>query len=348
MTGSSCVHHTLGYLHTTVQRIANSLPVQHLWFAVRVTLNGDCPLSVPNEFMTEHTTRILNQRSKAIIAVFGGNDPSAIEAARTVGASIAQQGHILLTGGSTPGNSAVKNSAIAGAQPSPWIGIERGDSIKLQVAPDHILVVTDIGHRRNYLEACLCDCAVAFHGGDGTASEVVFSLSLKKPVAFVGDFWRKRFHLDDPSREAILSLMIDAAFRRIGADKSGNPTLDRLLTKDAIRTSLTKGLPPYKYFDLDKTGDVVPWLSSKTAMSNSLTGSFPAIEGYESVSQAYHEWICSIATGQPTGEPGSILPSAMISIAGTSDHLALLRRGAVSGGTNERALPASRKFASGD
>jgi predicted Rossmann-fold nucleotide-binding protein len=47
-------------------------------------------------------------------------------------------------------------------------------------------------HRRNYAEACICDGAIAFEGGDGTISEVLFALQLGHPVIVVGPGHRGR------------------------------------------------------------------------------------------------------------------------------------------------------------
>ncbi len=43
-----------------------------------------------------------------------------------------------------------------------------------------------VGHRRNFLLACLCDVAVVLPGEQGTAAELVFALALGRRVATVG------------------------------------------------------------------------------------------------------------------------------------------------------------------
>jgi uncharacterized protein (TIGR00725 family) len=123
-------------------------------------------------------------RTKVIIAVFGGDDPDAVDRARKLGALIAGRSHILLTGGTRPGTNPVRESAILGAGSSPWVGVGRANKIDAAELDRGFVIYTDLGHKRNYLEACLCDAAIGLTGGDGTVSEVTFSLALQRPVVF--------------------------------------------------------------------------------------------------------------------------------------------------------------------
>jgi len=68
-------------------------------------------------------------RTRAIIGVFGGRDAIAVARAKEIGALLAARGQIVLTGGEKAGESSVKESAIAGAGESPWIGVLRNGPI---------------------------------------------------------------------------------------------------------------------------------------------------------------------------------------------------------------------------
>src|SRR5262245_18631791 len=116
------------------------------------------------------------QRTKAIIAVFGSGETASLPLAEEIGFIIAKRKQILLTGGREPGEKPVKKRAIKGllrADSSwPWIGVDRGASSPAPLSFGSGFVIdTDLGHRRNYLEACLCDAAIGLKGGDGTSSE---------------------------------------------------------------------------------------------------------------------------------------------------------------------------------
>ena len=69
-----------------------------------------------------------------MIAVFGGSKPDKQREAlaKKLGCAIAHRDHILLTGGTKPKPGSVKNMAIMGAYPSPWVGVLQEQGI----APD--------------------------------------------------------------------------------------------------------------------------------------------------------------------------------------------------------------------
>jgi predicted Rossmann-fold nucleotide-binding protein len=228
-------------------------------------------------------------RSKAIIGVFGGDDAEAVRAAKMLGGVIARHKQILLTGGTRPGNESVKQSAIAGVGSSQWVGVERADTIGHAESDKGFVIFSNIGHRRNYLEACLCDAAVGLKGGDGTISEVVFALALRKPVALVGDHWRENGSLDGAERPRVLKSMVERAFYRVGTARSGRPDLDQLLNEAAINAGLEQ-LPPYGYFPINAAGDAIGWIMGQLA-SCPKAGHFPRLAGYEDVAAAYHNWL---------------------------------------------------------
>lgn len=135
-----------------------------------------------------------------VIAVFGGaRHTPTLDAAEQIGYQIGLNHAILLTGGDDPNAGDLKARVLAGAldarqggAKAPWIGVVRetpthaADGLSLVLTPS-------VKHRRNYVEADLCHAAIAFEGGDGTSSEVVFCLALGKPLILVGDYWLSKY-----------------------------------------------------------------------------------------------------------------------------------------------------------
>ena len=132
-----------------------------------------------------------------VVAVFGGNAPSLDElaAACLLGAEIGRSDAVLLTGGDGSDPSTVKDAAIRAADeaathddPAAWVGVRNAPAAAAPEprGPRSVVVTPGGGHRRNFVEACLCDAAVAIGGGPGTASEALFSLYLGRPVVIVG------------------------------------------------------------------------------------------------------------------------------------------------------------------
>ena len=221
-------------------------------------------------------------RSKAIIAVFGSK--SGLELAEGIGSKIAKEHGITLTGGNGKGGENVKERAIVGASSNPWIGVERKPpQRKASPLRSGIVIYTDLDHRRNYLEACLCDAAIGIKGGPGTTSEVLFALSLRRPVALVGEW-------GDPRKPDVLNQMIAESFQRVGKPPSGRPDLDELLNEGAVRNGLSF-FPAFKRFDLsDSARNLVDWIL-KQVSSGPLLGNFPRLKDYENVAADYFEWL---------------------------------------------------------
>ena len=139
-----------------------------------------------------------------VIAVFGGaEDEITLEAAEQIGYEIGLNQAILLTGGDDPNARDLKARVLRGAlrarqagATAPWVGVVRAKmATDPEPAADSLsLVLTPGGkHLRNFVEADLCDAAIAFEGGDGTGSEVVFCLALGKPLVLVGDPWLSKY-----------------------------------------------------------------------------------------------------------------------------------------------------------
>ena len=230
-------------------------------------------------------------RNKPIIGVFGGNDDAtSLERAKALGAEIASKCLILLTGGIGPQDSGVKGAAICGAKNSLWIGVDRTGTVRASEQPSGLVISTDLGHKRNYLEACLCDAAVCLHGGDATVSEVTFALSLQRPVAFWDDAWANELSLDGHGHAEALHSMINRTFRRVQEIPTGKPRFDALVNRNVLTDRLAS-LPPYKFFAASATpSEVLEWLTT-TLTPQGLHGCFPAIEGYDDVAPKYEAWL---------------------------------------------------------
>jgi predicted Rossmann-fold nucleotide-binding protein len=163
-----------------------------------------------------------------IIAVFGptSNVPPDMSAvARRLGKVIASRGHIVLTGGQAAGDgagcTAVKECAVVGAEEAApdaatlsWIAVEnsRDPAVPERSRSRHGLVLfPGYRHGRNYVEADLCDAAIALPGGPGTGSEVAFCLALGCPVVLLGSAWRERYNVSSlfASFEALANFRAD-------------------------------------------------------------------------------------------------------------------------------------------
>jgi hypothetical protein len=232
-------------------------------------------------------------RTRRIIAVFGGSEDEAVlEKAEELGRAIAEWKQILLTGGTGPALKPVKNRAIRGAHPRPWIGVDRkksGQVFRSSEQPVGFSICSDLDHYRNYLEAHMCDAAIGLDGGDGTKSELTCALALKRPVAFVGDDWTPDYDLDNNPRVAI-NRLVDATFRRF-AESDGSTALKDTVTEKWVRMGLGEP-PPYMYFESQASAaDVVDWIKRVLPDGVELQGSFPTVRGHEGVAEEYRIWL---------------------------------------------------------
>lgn len=165
--------------------------------------------------------------SPPLIAVFGSNSPSdnEPEAAWLLGRAIARQGAVVLTGGTwrIPACK-IKDIAIVAAgesnitaAPPVWIGVANKASPAPWNESHRGGVLTPGGkHERNFVEACLCHAAIAIGTSDGTSSEAIFSLYLRRPVALVNV-------PDTAGREASIRALKTAALNRIKPTEYGDP-----------------------------------------------------------------------------------------------------------------------------
>jgi uncharacterized protein (TIGR00725 family) len=187
----------------------------------------------------------MSRARRAIIAVFGGNDvgDDVLRLAEDLGRDISERA-ILLTGGREPTSRRnVKDRALRGASAGPWIGIAQSKRDRIEGTPvgSGFAIDSGLDDRRNFLNAHLCDAAVALEGRRGTVSEAVFAMALGKPLVLVGRrHWRERLRLDDEERwrrwaEAIRWVTSDSSFAW--------PELDERMEPDAILRRLQKSSP---------------------------------------------------------------------------------------------------------
>ena len=229
----------------------------------------------------------------AIIAVFGGSDAKTLGPAQYVGYEIARQECILLTGGTDNAGAAVKEKAIAGVETAPvarWIGVGRSKNIgPTDCSQERIILWPGYEHKRNYVEAHLCDAAVAFPGGDGTASEVAFCLALGRPVILVGESWQTEYPL--AQRERTLKKLRYQTLKRMQRDEVKPSPLDAPIA--AALNSLSASLPSFDYRHLPQNGEacrIVEHVLHLIGEAGQL-GEFPNVARYSSMAADYHSWL---------------------------------------------------------
>ncbi|MFX0202753.1 MAG: TIGR00725 family protein [Candidatus Hodarchaeota archaeon] len=147
---------------------------------------------------------------RKIIAVIGGSEPDqkSLKIAQEVGASVAQRGAILITGGL----GGVMQAASQGAKEADGlvIGIlPTGDKQSANRYVD-IPIVTGMGEARNIIIARTCDCAIAIDGKYGTLSEIAYCLMFDVPVIGINTW-----ELDAPIiRAKTAQEAVDLAFQK--------------------------------------------------------------------------------------------------------------------------------------
>lgn len=122
--------------------------------------------------------------SKTVIGVMGpgeGASPSDKEIAHQVGAAIAEQGWVLLTGGRNVG---VMEAANCGAKTKGGltIGILPGAEHSNLSTHVDIPIVTDMGSGRNNINILSSHVIVACGLGAGTTSEIALAIKAGTPV----------------------------------------------------------------------------------------------------------------------------------------------------------------------
>jgi hypothetical protein len=250
-------------------------------------------------------------RTIPIIAVFGSDEKDTLDPAYALGAAIAARG-VLLTGGGDPTDSenfrpdTVKEMAIkgfhdarAGSGLEPWIGLPKSvGETKPSDSTRPFLLGLGYGNKRNYVEAHLCDVAIALQGGRGTKSEVGFCLALRRPVLLLGSRWKSQYPLTRTDKE--LDDFRRAAQRRVGlpAPPQGRKPDDDEIDERIRRAygALTReGQPPvHKELPSKSEASTIVELAVKLAQTDGYRGSFPRLPDRPGVRDLYEVWLCGV------------------------------------------------------
>ncbi len=205
------------------------------------------------------------------IAVFGGApaDDGTLALAEQIGSEITSRGHVVLTGGDgtapVDGCTSVKDCALAGAEQAAhgptlaWIGVSRttDPQAPTRSASGHGIVLRPgFSHARNYVEAVLCDVAVALPGGRGTRSEIAFCLAGRRPVVLVGEDW----HPDDLApqrRRDTLRRLHDDVEKRVLESRPHAPWSEAMWAAARRLVDPALALPPVAHFAAPEAAPIV-------------------------------------------------------------------------------------------
>jgi hypothetical protein len=233
--------------------------------------------------------------TRPVVAVFGSNAPSEGEraAARLLGAAVNACGAVLLTGGDGSEPRTVKDAAIDAATeaaedavenepadraPAAWIGVANTGHAgpPSWQGPSSVVVRPGWGHRRNFVEACLCDAALAVGvSSPGTASEVLFSSYVGRPVVVLGDVSPESVHPRALHRLALTRIgqptsfawAVDRGIRHAYAWAAVGDTRaqvrplppDRAAAEELVTALLARVRTPAPRLDIDATADEASW-----------------------------------------------------------------------------------------
>ena len=169
----------------------------------------------------------------------------------------------------------------------PWIGVDRSGKVAAVEQGSGLRISTDLDHKRNYLEAALCDIAVCLSGGDGTVSEATFALALGRPVAFWGDDWSDKLHFGGPKQPLAVEWMIERTMKRVGDEPTGRRSIDTFINRRGLAAKLAKP-PPFAVFGSSRSASkLLRWVNSNITVK----GGFPKIAGYEAVGRDFDAWL---------------------------------------------------------
>lgn len=240
----------------------------------------------------------MSRARRAILAVFGGNGvgDDVLALAEDLGHAISDR-HVVLTGGSTPQASGnVKDRALWGARAGPWIGVSKSKDGRIDGGPEEsgFVIRSGLDDRRNYLNAFLCDGAIALEGGSGTISEAVFTMALGKPIVLVGERdWRAKLDFDEKDRHTKWADAVEWVTQK--AFSWGE--LDRQMAPSAILECLRKTSPSPVLRSSESGADEI--LRSLTALlpPNALERApcFPHPR-YDEVAKRLSHWVSRLET----------------------------------------------------
>lgn len=127
---------------------------------------------------------------RCVIGVMGAGDgarPADVALAHELGAAIAREGWVLLSGGR---NSGVMDAVNRGAMSAGGLTVGVLPDKDTSAVSDsvEIAIVTGLGSARNYINVLSSDVVVSCGwGGAGTASEIALALKAGKPVVLLND-----------------------------------------------------------------------------------------------------------------------------------------------------------------
>lgn len=242
----------------------------------------------------------MNGRSTPVVAVFGSKIRGTIDPAKRVGWAVADDECVLLTGGGRqPDEQSVKEQAMEGCRDAGKAGARAARVGVLGTEPHIVGFEVDgpeailgpkLGDGRNYLNAAMCDVAIALPGGRGTHSEVAFALALGRPVVLLGD-WTDDFPDEGTAARRAL---VESARRRVkgkdGSDLSARVTkaYAALLRGDDLRVTRL----PLEH----DAGDVVATAKQVVDIDH-LPGDVPHLADrpdLDPLASAYRAWLAGI------------------------------------------------------
>lgn len=241
------------------------------------------------------------QRTTPVVGVFGSSARATLEPARTIGEAVAASGCVLLTGGGRkPAQRSVKERAMVGARDAEATGArasrvgvlgKESSNVAITIAGPEAILEPNLGDGRNYLNAAMCDVAIAFPGGNGTDSEVAFALALGRPVLLIGEDWTRSFPAGEGrAREAL----VESATKRVdGVDGSA---LAGLVTS-AYDTLMGADDLLVERFRLDHPDAELAARARELAEQIGLRGDIPTLSDrpdLDPLAERYRDWLANL------------------------------------------------------
>jgi predicted Rossmann-fold nucleotide-binding protein len=248
-----------------------------------------------------------------------------LKLARCAGSKIAAAKFVVLTGDRPPTGGrleqlhAVKDAAMLGAAPNGhWIGVLKGGlkEVKEDSEPAFRkegkgkggVIFSNMGDRRNFLEASLADAAIVLDGKTGTISEAVSAISLGKPVLLVGTAWATRCPaLHQLFKVKVLTgnpkdILIKEARKKLGEKTEQGPMRDlieqalkprSIQLHERSRLVAADGMPACL--------DIASWLTEIQGLPQK--GEFPPLdEPYSQAGVGYPQWLEGLLPPKPCGD----------------------------------------------
>ena len=153
-----------------------------------------------------------------IIGIMGpgeGATPENLRHAEAIGCLCAKAGYTVMTGGRSSG---VMDAGLKGAKSGggKTVGILPFKSKSDASQYADVVIVTNMGSARNYINALTSDVMVVCGIGAGTLSEVALAMKDDKPIVFLSDNQKANEFLGELGKERIVCTQdIDVAFSSI-------------------------------------------------------------------------------------------------------------------------------------